>query len=61
MYYVDSLAPIYQSCVKTGSDLSAQLVGRQDTRVIFEIFVSDQSQRMNDRVLINAAAEFDRH
>ena len=29
--------------------------------MIYETFVSDQFQRMNDRVLINAAAEFDRH
>ena len=29
--------------------------------MIYETFVSDQSQRTNDRVLINAAAEFDRH
>ena len=55
------MALIYQSCVKTGADLSAELVVRQDTRVIYETFVSDQSQHMNDRVLINAVAEFDRH
>ena len=55
------MALIYQSCVKTGTDLSAELVVQQDTRVIYETFVSDQSQRTNDRVLINAAAEFDRH
>ena len=58
---VRSLALIYQSCVKTGADLSTELVVRQDTRVIYETFVSDQSQHMNDRVLINATAEFDRH
>ena len=29
--------------------------------MIYETFVSDQSQRMNDQVSINAAAEFDRH
>ena len=60
-YMLWSLALIYQSCVKTGADLSTELVVRQDTCVIYETFVSDQSQHMNDRVLINAAAEFDRH
>ena len=55
------MALIYQSCVKTGADLNAELVVRQDTRVIYETFVSDQSQRTNDRVLINAVAEFDHH
>ena len=58
---VRSLALIYQSCVKTGTDLNAELVVRQDTRVIYETFVSDPSQHTNDRFLINAAAEFDRH
>ena len=51
-----TLALIYQSCVKTGADLSAELVLRQDTCVTYQTFVSDQSQRRNDR-----AAEFDRH
>ena len=60
--YLYIMALIYQSCVKSaGADLSAELVLRQDTRVISETFVSDQSQRTNDRVLINAAAEFDHH
>ena len=57
----DTKALIYQSCMKTGADLSAELVLQQDTRVIYETFVSDQFQHMNDRVLINMAAEFDRH
>ena len=61
IFLPETLALIYQSCVKTGADLSAELVVQQDTRVIYETFVSDQSQRTNDRVLINAAAEFDRH
>ena len=55
------MALIYQSCVKTGADLSAELVAGQDTRVIYETFVSDQFQLTNDQVLINAAAEFNRH
>ena len=55
------MALIYQSCVKMGADLSAELVLWQDTRVIYETFVSDQSQRMNDQVLINAVAEFNCH
>ena len=55
------MALIYQSCVKTGADLSAELVLQQDTRVIYETFLSDQFQCTNDRVLINAAAEFVRH
>ena len=58
---VNTLALIYQSCVKTGTDLSAEMVIRQDTRVIYETFISDQSQHTNDQVLINAEAEFDRH
>ena len=45
------LALIYQSCLKTGADLSAELVLRQDTRVIYETFISDQSRRTNDRQL----------
>ena len=53
------MALIYQSCMEMGADLSSELVVRQDTRVIYETFISDQSQRTNDRVLINAAAEFD--
>ena len=56
-----ALALMYQSCMKTGADLSTELVVRQDTRVIYETFVSDQSQRTNEGVLINAVAEFDRH
>ena len=55
------MALIYQSYMKTGADLSAELVLRQDPSVIYETFVSDQFQRTNDRVLINAAAEFDHH
>ena len=47
--------------MKTGADLSAELVVRQDPRVIYETSVSDQLQGKNDRVLINAVAEFDRH
>ena len=47
--YLYIMALIYQSCVKSaGADLSAELVLRQDTRVIYETFVSDQFQR-NDR------------
>ena len=57
----DTKALIYQSCMKTGADLSAELVLQQDTRVIYETFVSDQFQHTNDRVLINMAAEFDCH
>ena len=41
------------------ADLSAELVLPQDTRVIYETFVSDQST--NDQVLLNAAGEFNRH
>ena len=51
------MALIYQSCLKKCADLSAELVARQDPRVIYETFVSDQFQRTNDRVLINAATE----
>lgn len=49
---------IYQSCVKTGADLSTEFIVRQVIRVIYETFVPDQFQRTNDRVLINAAAGF---
>ena len=45
--------------------MSAHLIAgmsvRLDPRVIYETFVSDQSQRTNDPVLINAAAEIHRH
>ena len=49
------MALIYQAWIKTGADLSAELVVRQDP------FISDQSQRTDDWVLINVVAEFDRH
>lgn len=52
---------IYQSCAKTGADLSTEFIVQQDTRVIYETFVPDQFQCTNDWVLINAAAGFDRH
>ena len=42
------MALIYQSCGKTDADLSAELVLQQDTRVIYETFLSDHSQRMNE-------------
>ncbi len=43
------------------TDPSAQINLRQSSRVIYETFVFRQSHRMNDRTLINVAAENNRH
>lgn len=46
---------IYQSCLKMGADPELVVL------VIYETCLSDQSQRTNDQVLVNAVAEFSRH
>ena len=50
------MAIIYQSCVET----SAEMI-RQRSRVIHQTFLSHQTQRKNDRPLVNVAAENHRH
>lgn len=57
----NTMALIYQSNVETSADSSAEIILRQGSRVIHETFVSRQSERKNDRVLINVAAENKRH
>lgn len=55
------MALIYQFCIKIGADLDAEIILRQGSRVIYETFVLLQSECTTDRVLINVAAEIDRH
>ena len=55
------MALIYQSCVETGADPSAEMISRQRSRVTHQTFLSHQTQRKNDRALINVAAEYYRH
>ena len=45
----------------TSADPSAEIILRQGSRVVHETFISRQSQRMNDRALINAVAKNNRH
>ena len=56
-----TLALIYQYCVETRADPSAEMILGQRSRLIHQTFVSHQTQRKNDRVLINVAAENYRH
>ncbi len=55
------LALVYQSNVEISADPSAKIILQQGSRVIQEKFVSRQSQRKNDRALINVAAENNCH
>ena len=50
------MALIYQPDVETSADMSAQIILRQASCVIHEMFVSHQSERKNGRALKNAAA-----
>lgn len=56
---LDTVALVYQSCLEMCVDLRAGVKVRKDLSVIHENSVYGQSQRMNQRVLINAAAETD--
>lgn len=51
------VALIYQSCIKMCADLSARDVVRKDACLFHENSVNSQSQRTNQWVLINPAAE----
>lgn len=57
----NTMALIQQSCVKMCADLSAGVAVQKHTPPIHENFVNGQSQRTNQRALIKAAAENDRH
>ena len=50
--WISHLGPHLSILHETGADLRAELVLRQDTSVIYETFLSDQSQCMNDVVVI---------
>ena len=47
---------IYQSCVEISADPRPEMILRQRPRVIHQTFVSHQTQRKNDRALINVVA-----
>ncbi len=51
---------IYQSNVEMSANPCAQINLQQSSHVIHETFVCRQSHRMNDRTLINVAAENNR-
>ena len=54
------MALIYQFCVETSADPSAEMILRQRSRVINQTFVFHQThkhKRKNVRALINVAAE----
>lgn len=50
-----------QSCAETCAGLSAGVLAQKDARVIHETIVYSQSQRKNQQVLLNVAAETNCH
>ncbi len=60
-HHLIPLGLIYQSNVETSADPCAQINLRQSSRVIHETFICCHSHRMNACMLINVAAENNRH